>query len=276
MSKTTIPEGLIGKELYQFLYTNKRLLVAEKKMAVKFSDPFVLTGGLVVNNKGEVVKAAADPLEESSSIQVPCVINTTNWMDSHQDVHLPGIWKKSLSELKLTYLLQEHSMTFKGIITDEVKAFTRKMTWRSLGLEIPGETEALIFDATIPKDRNTFMYNEYRMKRVKNHSVGMSYVDLVMCINDEDFKEEFTAWNKYIGQIANPDVAEDFGYFWAVKEAKVIEGSAVPIGSNIITPALENSPKSTAEITEPVETTSQEQPQFNLDEAIKSTKFFNY
>lgn len=36
----------------------------------------------------------------------------------------------------------------------------------------------------------------------------------------------------------NPEVAEEKGYFWAVTEAKVIEGSAVPIGSNWITPTL--------------------------------------
>jgi hypothetical protein len=266
---TTIPDGISGKDLFEFLVANKRILVAEKKMAVKFSDPFALSGGLYVTKEGGLVKATVtEPLEENTTIEVACVINTTNWMDSHQDVHLPGLWKKSLADARLLYLLQEHSMTFKGIITDEVKALTRKMTWRSLGLEVPGETEALIFNCTIPKDRNTFMFHEYRLKRVKNHSVGMSYVDLAMAINDEDYKEEFAVWNKYIGQIANPDVAEDYGYFWAIKEAKIIEGSAVPIGSNIITPTLDTNQK------EPPLRTLADQP-FDLDRAIKTTTFFN-
>jgi hypothetical protein len=40
--------------------------------------------------------------------------------------------------------------------------------------------------------------------------------------------------------VANQDAAEEKGFFWAVKEAKVIEGSAVPLGSNWITPTLDN------------------------------------
>ena len=30
------------------------------------------------------------------------------------------------------------------------------------------------------------------------------------------------------------------GYFWAVTEAKYLEGSAVPFGSNVMTPTLNN------------------------------------
>ena len=40
--------------------------------------------------------------------------------------------------------------------------------------------------------------------------------------------------------IKSKEIAEAQGYFWVVKEAKVIEGSAVPIGSNQFTPTLEN------------------------------------
>jgi hypothetical protein len=250
MAKIDIDETLAGKTLFDFLIANKSALIAEKKFTIKLSDAFTLRGNLYVNEKGEVVKGlckAAGETDETSQLNRSCVINTTNWMDSHKDVHIPGIWKKSLQENKDLYLLQEHSLTFKGIITDKIKAYTKKMTWRSLGLNIPGETEALIFDATLAKTRNEYMFNEYRLGHVKNHSVGMRYVVIEMAINDEDYKEEFAVWNKYIGQIANVEEAEASGYFWAVKEAKVIEGSAVPIGSNIITPTLEDIGKDTLE-----------------------------
>jgi hypothetical protein len=46
-------------------------------------------------------------------------------MDSHKDVHLPGIWKKTLQENKDLYLLEEHKFLFQGIITDQVKAYTQ-------------------------------------------------------------------------------------------------------------------------------------------------------
>jgi hypothetical protein len=40
---------------------------------------------------------------------VLCVINTTNWMDSHRMFHIPGIWNKSLKDNPTFKLhLQEH------------------------------------------------------------------------------------------------------------------------------------------------------------------------
>lgn len=265
--KVTIDESLKGKELFDFLIANKSLLIAEKKYSIKHSDSF--HANVTVQDDGNVTKGAPVVKDDVATITIPCVINTTNIMDSHKDVHIPGIWKKSLADTKEFYLLQEHSMTFKGIITDKVNAYTKTLTWKQLGLDAPGETQALIFDATIPKSRNEFMFDQYKNGLVKNHSVGMKYVNIEMAINDEDYKEEFATWNKYIDQIVNKSEAEAEGYFFAVKEAKVIEGSAVPIGSNRITPVLEH--KTNTE-TEPQQSTL-EQPldkSFNIDQLIKN------
>jgi hypothetical protein len=62
-----------------------------------------------------------------------------------------------------------------------------------------------------------------------------------MAVNSdfEDYKEEKEIWDKYIDQVANIKAAEENGYFFAVTEAKIIEGSAVPIGSNTVTPTLD-------------------------------------
>lgn len=234
-----LPQFNSKKELFAHLVANKKSILAEKTFEVKRGDAVQLSG-VFIDEDGVVSKAAPAQEETGEEIKRSCVINTTNWLDSHGDVHIPGLWKKSLAEKKDLYLLQEHKMSFAGIITDEVKATAKTLTWRSLGVEKEGSTEALIFDATIPSDRNPEMYKEYKKNRVKNHSVGMRYVRLEMAVNDEDYKEEFANWNKYIDQIANKEVAEEQGYFFAVTEAKVIEGSAVPIGSNVITPTLPN------------------------------------
>lgn len=265
MSKITIDESLKGKALFDFLVTNKAILIAEKKYDVKHSDAFKLSH-FFVNTKGEVVKA--NPVSGGDTIQVSSVINTTNLMDSHKDVHIPGLWKKSLSENKTLYLLQEHSMTFKGIITDEVKAFTKQMTWKELGYNADGITEALIFSSNIHKARNEYMYNQYKAGYVKNHSVGMRYVNIEMAINDEDYKQEFATWNKYIDQIVNKDEAEENGYFFPVLEAKVVEGSAVPIGSNFITPTLE---VKTDTVKEPAQATHEQplQKSFNIQQILQ-------
>lgn len=163
-------------------------------------------------------------------------------MDGHSDVHIPGLWKKSLKENKMLMHLQEHAMKFEKIISDgdNLKAYTKKYNWSELGFSYEGQTEALVFESVIERKRNEFMFNQYANGYVKNHSVGMSYVQMVFCVNDDNYGAEFEAWEKYFPQIANQEAAEDKGYFWAIKEAKVREGSAVPLGSNWATPTLEN------------------------------------
>ncbi|HPZ10702.1 MAG TPA: hypothetical protein PL110_21610, partial [Candidatus Eremiobacteraeota bacterium] len=56
-------------------------------------------------------------------------------------------------------------------------------------------------------------------------------------------------------------VADERGYFWVVKEAKIIEGSAVVMGSNSATPTLENKEF------EAVEDTSNDEPLENTQKA---------
>lgn len=272
-----VPDDLTGRELFKFLKANKSILKAQKKYEVKHADA-VSYSKMVVTQKGDAVKAnlpvSDDP--NPNEIQVLSVINTTNWLDSHGDVHIPGLWKKSLAENKDLYLLQEHNMSFKGIITDKVTAFTQKLTWASLGINEQGSTEALLFDSTIPKNRNEYMFGEYQNGHVKNHSVGMRYVNMVMAVNepeDKYFREEYDAWEKFLPMIINKDIAEERGYFWAVLEAKAIEGSAVPIGSNRVTPTL-NVSNSTKQ--QPVYATDDLPQEFDVIKAIQQTQFVNF
>ena len=85
------------------------------------------------------------------------------------------------------------------------------------------------------------MFNQYRKGYVLNHSVGMRYVKIYLCIDSEEasYSSEKANWDKYYSQVVNKDVADEKGYFWAVTEAKVIEGSAVVKGSNCATPVME-------------------------------------
>ena len=233
------------EEVFKHLKDNKKIITEEKKAAIKFCDPVVYQI-VPKNEKGEAVKSIdIAPGVELSTIMVKAVINTTNIIDSHSDCHIPNIWKKSLQEKQDFYLLQEHQMKFDKIITDKVKAFTESMTWKELGAKYEGTTEALIFDCEIDEDRNEYMFEQYLKGWVRNHSVGMRYVKIYLCINSEEkyYAEEKAYWDKYYPMVANKQVADDQGYFWAVTEAKVVEGSAVPIGSNTVTPTLSASPK---------------------------------
>lgn len=232
-----IPKFDKKEELFDFLVKNKDTLIAQKMNTEKFADG-VSNVSLTIDKDGEVIKADASNKNE---VKVRAIINTTNLMDSHKDVHLPGIWKKSLKENKRIMHIQEHQgNSFDKIISsgDDLKAYTKTMTWKQLGFEAEGKTQALIFDSLVKSSRNKFMFDQYKDGYVNNHSVGMRYVKIVMAINNENYKEEFEAWEKYYPEIINNKEADAYGYFWAVTEAKVIEGSAVPMGSNPITPTL--------------------------------------
>lgn len=243
-----IPQFATKDELFRFLKTNKSMLIAEKKYQTKHGD---VISYFVTNEEGNELVNKGTPVDPAkfngNEIKVSVVVNTTNILDSHGDVHFPNIWNKSLKEKKDLYLLQEHQMNFANVISDEVKAMTKTMTWRELGVDAFGVTQALVFVATIKKNRNEFMFNQYLNGYVKNHSVGMRYVNIELALNSgmpED-AEEKAVWDKYINDIVNRQSAEENGYFWAVTEAKLIEGSAVVIGSNTITPTLSVEEKST-------------------------------
>jgi hypothetical protein len=250
-------------EEVQYVFKNKDLLISQKQNVIKRGD--VVIGSILKNEhiskEDEANKAEGDTveLENAEIINVKAVINTTNVIDSHMDCHIPGLWKKTLSETKLLYLLQEHDMKFDKIISDsvndELKAYTQKIAWNKLGQTFEGNTEALIFEGKVKKDVNEFMFNLYKNGRVLNHSVGMRYVKIYLCINSTEayYASEKDNWDKYYPEVANKEIADERGYFWAVTEAKVIEGSAVVKGSNEFTPTLEIE----AEKQEPEESTQE-------------------
>jgi len=229
------------KELLNFLHENKKTIIAQKGAQIKHTD--AVSAFL---NKESASKANEPFRPEEDEYKVRAVLNTTNIMDSHDDVHLNGIWNKTLSQNRNIMMLQEHQLKFDTIIADskDLEAYTKKISWENLGYNYPGYTQALIFDFNMKRERNAFMFDQYSKGYVKNHSVGMQYVQIEMAINDENFEEEYKVWKNYFERIANKELAEQKGYFFAVREAKLFEGSAVPIGSNTATPTLENNAKS--------------------------------
>jgi len=247
MKNTAIPFFEDKKELFKFLIANKSTLMAQKKAAIKnyIIDGMHVDGvpfaGQLFDSQGNVMKADGNGRvnPDVEALKVTATINTTNIIDSYLDLHIPKMWNRSLKESgKFMLHMQEHKMGFADVIADgsDLKAYVRNISWKELGFKYPGETEALTFDSIVRKDRNPFMHKQYAMGRVKNHSVGMRYIQLVMCINEKDYGAEFEAFEKYIKYAVNPDVAEEAGYFWAVLEAQCIEGSAVVRGANFATP----------------------------------------
>jgi hypothetical protein len=251
--------------LFEALKANKKTLIATKKATEKRADA-VSYGYIETVSKNAVSKSPDNmPSTDLNTLNVKVVINTTNFLDSHGDVHVNGIWSKSVNDNanKGFLHLQEHERDFDKVISDNAKGYVQSMTWKQLGLPYDGKTEALIFESTIEKKRNEFMLNQYANGWVKNHSVGMRYVQLELAINTEaEYDKEYKAlWDEYYPIIANKEVADERGYFWVVKEAKIIEGSAVVMGSNSATPTLENKQEPTDVTLDTVEPSNDTQKQ---------------
>ena len=253
--------------MFDFLIENKQTLVAQKMNTIKFAD------GIGANIQADSTTTKTQVSKADTEIKVKAIINTTNILDSHKDVHLPNIWKKSLQENKRIMHLQEHqSNAFDKIIASgtDLKTYTETLTWKELGFKAEGTTQALVFESTVKKSRNAYMFEQYKNGFVDNHSVGMQYVKIAMAVNDKDYKEEKAVWDKYYDEIVNKEDADSVGYFFAVTEAKVIEGSAVPLGSNPITPTLEI--KEPSKDTQQIEAETSLRNTENVKEFLKTIK----
>lgn len=235
------------RELFKALVENKNQLISLKKSAIKFTDEldFAMIGEFIEG--GDVIKAN-NPVNnpDLTELNVKVVMNTTGLLDSHGDVHIKGIWKRTLEHSNRKLHLESHKRDFDKVISDDAEAYVKTIMWKTLGQNYEGSTQALIFDSLVKQSRNSEMFKNYKNAWVKQHSVGMHYQNLEMCVNSEEqwakpYKE---LWEKYIGDVVNKEDVEQKGWFWAVTEAKLVEGSAVVLASNWVTPTLDNNMKS--------------------------------
>lgn len=231
------------KELFAALKSHKREIIEAKKADIKKTDPVIFH-----LRPTDALKTESTVKEITYGDYIYPVINTINWLDSHKDVHIWGIWDKSAKEQSgQTYYLVNHDLSIGQVISypKEVEVMVKTMSWAQLGYDYPGDTQALIFKARLTEKSNQAAYQAIKAGEALQNSVRMQYVSLDLAVNatDEDFKEEKRVWDKYSPYVVNRDALKD-GYFWAVKEAKIFkEGSAVLFGSNEATPIMTEEPK---------------------------------
>jgi len=207
------------------------------------------------------------------------VINTTRYMDAHKDVHFDGIWKKSIKDKvgKIAYV-DSHEFKIRSVIAweDDVEVFTKLIPWGLVGKNYDGDTEALIFKIKKENIQPNYKSIITAKRRVQN-SVSMSYVSVKMGINskEKDYAINKQFYDEHIDKIANKEVAEEFGYFFGVFEAKIQnEGSMVLAGSNDATAIIYDGGKnkSAAESTDQTEPVN---PLKRANELLKNKKLFN-
>ena len=214
-----------------------------KKGALKFSDSPVLNPILRDLKSDEPNKALIErnlPLDTDEAVYRTIIANTYNYMDSHDDVHLNNVFKKSLEETKKLFLLHDHKFEVTAQTGNIMRAYEQEGRFLYYGYNSPLDTQALLLDVEIERAKNELVYNEYKDHNINQHSVGMYYVKIDLAIDNQDDKEAYALYRKYLPQIGNADEVEKQGYFFAVQEAKLKETSAVLMGSNPLTGIFDN------------------------------------
>jgi hypothetical protein len=248
--RVKIPEFKSQKELFAYLIANKDEIIRDKKSLVIKSDT-MSAGPITHDNEGMQVKAMGNDgfqVKEGSLI-VDVIANLSNFCDSYMDVMLPDSWAKSIKEKGANIpFLHDHKWDVMAKIAKTLAVYAMNVTMKELGIKSDvKEAQALIFKGELRPDINDKMYNFYRNGMVNQHSIGLQYMQIELAINDPDEKEAYKVWNKYFSGIINKDYVEKKGYFWAVKEAKIYENSAVLYGANEMTPTLSTEEKSLEE-----------------------------
>jgi|SRR6185437_4674543 len=283
MSKLLALKDLSGKPLFDYLKTNKEALIAEKKSIVKHADPFSWSpeiSRMKITKDGSIIKADATGdgdldgdadggtmIPDDESVHVTVVANTANWCDSQLDVLIPDCWKSSIKQRKgMIPHLHDHIHQIEAKIGEVAKIYSKDMKLTDLGLNQSGTTQVLIFETDVMASYNEKIFNQYKLGKINQHSIGLQYVKISLCINDKDSEKEYDFWNKYYPQIINKDVVDARGYFWVVTEIKLLENSCVLFGSNELTPTLDVKSDTG---TQPLQSTDKDQPSFDSLGAIK-------
>lgn len=259
--KALLPEGLKGTELFKFLKANKSVLIDFKKSAFKNADAF--TCAISPEPPRSVSKSQYlydDSEAAQGSIKRTIVANTYNWMDSHDDVHQDNLFSKSIKERgnKIPHL-HDHIFQLDARVGLPISWQEKLIPWSDLNINKDGNTMALVLESNILKDFNKKVYKDYLNNRIDQHSVGMSYVKIDMAINDPDYEEEYKIWMSTFDKLGNQEKAVSQGYYFSISEAKLVEASAVLLGSNEITPTLGSK-------FEPLQNTRiKDQPEFPLE-----------
>lgn len=242
------------EEIFDALLKHMPELIQLKKAAVYKSAEKGQFGSLSL--KLDATKAGFD-------MEADCfypIINTTNLMDSHKDVHFPGIWDRSLKANSDLFYVMDHSLKVGDVIAwpADVTPMVKMIPWSVAGKDYEGKTQALIYKIENTAIKNTSAAVIIADKKPVQNSVRMQYVKMTLGINDKrkDFAEQKAYYDANIDKIANKSEVEEEGYFWGIEEAKIIkEGSMVLFGSNDATPIQYSDPEKSTLTDEPAEAT---------------------
>jgi len=194
-------------------------------------------------------------------------VNSTGILDSHKDLHVNGIWNKSVKERQgKNYLVLDHKMEVGNTVVKKeyVEMFTMELPFNAVGKDYNGLGEFLIYK--FPKDKviNSVAKEWLESGDAIESSVRMQYVKVSLAMNStsKEDAEEKSNYDTNISNVANKSDFEEIDYFFVVKEAKNVgESSLVLAGSNHVTgivPIEEKQAEKSLENNEPSDDTQPE------------------
>ncbi|WP_421809056.1 hypothetical protein [Flagellimonas sp.] len=247
--RVSVPQIKDRKELFAHLKANKKELIAQKCSAQITSDNFDY-GCLELRAKdlaflGKSVtkaKVVKEDLDEGE-IQVDAIANMAGWCDSYMDVLIPDCWNKTISEKgasnkQLIYHLKNHHYTTDAIVGGNVNMSSKWIDLSMFNIDSDlSQGQALIGSSTVKRKYDSKCFHLYSDDEVKQHSIGLRYIKIYLCMNSEEDEYQFEKenWDKYYKYVINKDKVDGRGYFWAVTEIKLLEYSAVLYGANELT-----------------------------------------
>ena len=229
------------KSLFHALKDNEETIIGLKKSkAYKSIDKGQGLFNIPIAHKSSTIK-----MDLEQGFIYP-VINSTNWLDSHQDVHLKGCYTRTVKEQQgRVYYIDTHQKGLQNIISkkNNIEMFYDDVEWSLLNKDIKGTTEALFFKIANENVKKDYLDLINEDKELQN-SLAMMYKNIVMCVNstDPEFKENKEYFDMYINTIGNRNKALEDEVFFAVKELAIMgEGSLCPVvgGSNSATSVIQ-------------------------------------
>lgn len=252
ISRPRIPD-LPQKELFAYLRKHCKKIIAQKKAFPIKSDDLEFGYSIVQQHKAfnQKNEGESSPIIKEGELRVEVYSNVAGWCDSYKDVMIKDNWNKSISDIgasgqKIFYHLKNHGYKTDDIVGKDASLFTKMINPSEVfNLETDVKTaQALMMASTVVRDYDSKTYMLYRDGQIKQHSIGLQYIKLYLCMNSEEAEDAqyLENWEKYYPQVINKEKVDKDGYFWAVTEAKILETSTVLYGANELTPveSMEN------------------------------------
>lgn len=268
--RVAIPKFITKAEAYAYLRTNEKKIIAQKKSMPIKSDIFDW-GCLPVNAKAKIKEDGS--LLGPDEIQVDAIANLSGWCDSYMDVMVKDNWNKTIADKSLVYHLKNHDYETDAIVGKNPELYTKNFDLTYFGIVSDvKKAQALMMRSIVPKEYDKKTYLLYKDNQIKQHSIGLRYVQILLC-EDSDLEEDAQYkknWDKYYPAVINKDTVDSYGYFFAVIEAKIMENSCVLYGANENTGVF-----STSENKADDKSPTKEQPGDEPAKEIKKKIFYN-